>query len=153
MSSDLQATAKRLTELAKTTPTAEERMEVKEAAMSKWEGSQVAAARTLCAWGDDDSLRAVRELLERLSQDRKRHSSIMAVGRALSENLKPEDLDWVLALYFKKANPHNRIWLAQLLVATPREPTLKALEAKVDVRGYDTNEVRDAIAAVRSCVS
>jgi hypothetical protein len=153
MSLDFQATAKRLAELAETSPTPEGRKEVSEVALSKWEGLQVAAARTLCTWGDEDSLRTVRELLERLSQDRQRHSSILAVGRALSRSLKLQDLDWVLALYFEKANPHNRIWLSQLLVATPREPTLKALEARIDVRGYDQTEVRDAIAAVRSFVS
>jgi hypothetical protein len=150
MSSDLQVTAARLAELAKTSPTAGERREVEEAAKSKWEGTQVAAARTLCAWGDSQSLRSVRELLERLAQDRSRHASISAVAKALSPNLKLSDLDWVLELCFKTANPHNRTWLMELFTGTPPGPTLKALESRVDARGYNAKEVRSAIAAVRS---
>ena len=43
MSLDFQATAKRLAELAETSPTPEGRKEVSEVALSKWEGLQVAA--------------------------------------------------------------------------------------------------------------
>jgi hypothetical protein len=97
---DLRAICARLESLMHVQPTGEDRVEVAEALHSKWEGVQVWAGRCLSAWGDDRSAQALRGWLESTLTKEAGWAVRGEAIRALCRCYRPQDVGWLLDLYF-----------------------------------------------------
>ena len=140
----------RIAKLGDAVPSESARVELESAIQSKWQGLQVSAARSFLAWGDGQSVSAVKALLSELSKSRQNFSSVSTVAIALSSHLQAADLKWVLQLYFRESNPHNRSHLLPLFHRLPANDAAAALERCLDTKGYDAKEVRMAIHSLTS---
>ena len=96
---DLRAICGELNRIGLRPVTPKAHAKVQEALSSKWEGVQIAAAKTLSQWGDDESSQALRNLLDSVAAKPGRQSAALAIAKLLGPQLKPSDLDWVVDLY------------------------------------------------------
>jgi hypothetical protein len=78
--------------------TPERRKIVAQGLASKWEGSQVAALKALAAWGDRESVEAIRDYLAAAFERKTGWSVRGAAIRALVPLVGPEDAGWITAL-------------------------------------------------------
>ena len=141
MSLDLKSHCEHLAALGTKPPSASARRELEEGLRSKWEGAQITAARALAAWGDADSLAAVRMVLAEISAKPARWSAVDAITKALVPHVTPDDSTWILDLYFDHCRKENRFTMMPLLEALPVQETFNAIKA----RGRKPQQDMDAI--------
>ncbi len=98
-------------------PTASARAAVDAALGSKWNGLRVTAVKTLCRWGDAQSLRTTREALARECAGDGRASACEPMAKALAPHLRERDFEWALDLYLNQAHRSHRWQLHPLLQA------------------------------------
>lgn len=99
---DLQDQAEKLRGLGDCKPNSERMSIVREALSSKWEGVQSIALRVLGQWGGEEAIQMIRRFLEDAFA-REHGWSIRGVAiDALVELVGPDDVDWVLELYFSR---------------------------------------------------
>lgn len=115
----LQDDAVKLKDLAGRRPTPERRALVREALASKWEGTQSIALQVLAAWGGRPAVETIREFLVH-AFTRKHGWSIRRVAvETLARIAGPEDVDWVLELYFSRPADLDKHELLPLVLRLP----------------------------------
>jgi hypothetical protein len=96
---------------------------------SKWEGVQVHAGRALGAWGDAESVAALRSWVERCLQKEAGWSVLGEAAACMASHVSPQHVQWALDLYFGEDDRVKRHSLLALLEHVPRS----TLAARADV--------------------
>ncbi len=81
-------------------PRKPERDNVLAALHGPYEGLQSVAAQTLGAWGDRESVAALRSYVANIRERRQSGGILRAVSKALAECVEEEDAPWLLDFYF-----------------------------------------------------
>jgi hypothetical protein len=111
----LQAEADKIRSVIGRRATQERRDLVNQALSSKWEGTQAQAIKALAAWGDRDSIEAIRGYLV-TAYDRKYGWAVRGVAiRALASVIGPEDAGWIGELCRSRASGLERHELRPLI--------------------------------------
>ena len=111
--------------------TSKRRKEVHEALQSKWEGVQVWAGRVLASWGDRDSIDRLRDWLESSLAKETGWAIRGEAVKALCECYKPEDIPWLLDLYFKTEDRLRRYELLPLVTALPQDMVRRRIKTEL----------------------
>lgn len=132
MTTDFKNLCARLEGLAHSRPDEERRREVEDALHSKWEGVQVWAGRVLAAWGGRRSIEALRGWLESARPKEAGWAVRGEAIRALCQCYEPEDVSWLLDLYFETSDRLLRHEFLPVITALPEAAVRKRinLEAK-----------------------
>jgi HEAT repeat protein len=118
---ELQAEADTLNKLGQLKPTPERLAQVKSALSSKWEGTQSIALRVLGRWGGRGAVGIIRDYLE-AALAREHGWGIRGVAvQLLADLVGPQDVDWVLDLYFCRPTLLGKHELLPLVVRLPSE--------------------------------
>lgn len=142
---ELQAEAATLEGLGKLKPSAERVARVKTALSSKWEGTQALAIGVLAQWGGRESVELIKTFLTDAFA-RKFGWSVRGVAiRALAELVGPEDVDWVLNLYFEQPQFLEKHELLRLVIRLPVKPARPRL-----VRELGSDDALNRQAAVKA---
>ncbi|MFO1251018.1 MAG: zinc-ribbon domain containing protein [Inhella sp.] len=113
----LRTEVRALRALGDAVPTAAARRSIESALHSKWNGLRVTAVKTLCRWGDAQSVRCAREALARECAGDGRASACAPMAKALATHVCEADLAWVMDLYLNQAHRSHRWQLHPLLQA------------------------------------
>ncbi|HJU74197.1 MAG TPA: HEAT repeat domain-containing protein [Gemmatimonadaceae bacterium] len=143
---ELSRKAAALRELANAPPIAETRSLVADALHDKFEGVQAVALDVLGAWGDPESLAALREFLK-TAFTRKFGWAIRGVAvRNLIPHVSATDVDWILDLYFTRPDALTKHELVRLVIALPPEGARARLVA--ELRSPDRLNRQAAVKAI-----
>lgn len=111
---ELQVEADQVSSIIGRRATPERRDLLKQALSSKWEGTQVHAIKALAAWGDRDSIGAIRDFLV-AAFDRNHAWAVRGVAiRALAPIIGPEDAEWIAELRRSRSSGSERHELRHL---------------------------------------
>lgn len=137
-----------LDSLARSRPNRNARAEVEAALHSKWEGLQVHAGRALAAWGDRESVDALRDWL-RTSLGKPSGWSVTGEAVAcLQRCCTADDANWILDAYFQTSDRLARNSLLALLDVVP-VPLLEARIRTESEAGHAAHSEAASIAARR----
>ena len=116
---DINTECEKLEALARSRPNVVARATVLAGLRSKWEGVQVHAGRALAAWSDPDSVSALRDwLIASLGKEAGWSVTSQAV-KCVAQAHSPDDLPWMLDLYFSQPDGLKRHDLLPLTDCAP----------------------------------
>ena len=138
---DLRVVVAHLRALGQRGASVERRSEIEAALAHKFEGVQSVAAQVLGQWGGRESIPALRQWLHDCLGRRFGWSiRDVAVG-VLADLVGPEDVDWVLDLYFEAEGVLLKRELLFIVMVLPPEA---ARERLVSMTRHDARETRQA---------
>ena len=153
MPNDLHAICEELRQIGLNPETPAARAKLEKALSSKWDGVQVAAAKALSRWGDQRSVRSLKELLSLVASKPNRNSTTHGVVKALYPHIKSSDLDWVIDVFVRGSRADNRGWIAMLFGAFPANEVRRRLAAEKLHGGKLERDVRAEIFCLDSRIS
>ena len=116
---DINTECEKLEALARSRPNVVARATVLAGLRSKWEGVQVHAGRALAAWADPESVSALRDwLIASLGKEAGWSVTSQAV-KCVAQAHSPDDLPWMLDLYFSQPDRLKRHDLLPLTDCAP----------------------------------
>ena len=127
---EISGICEQLSSLARSRPNRLARDTVMAGLDSKWEGVQVHAGRALSAWGDAESVAALRAWLERCLQKEAGWSVLGEAVAALTPHVSEAGAAWALDLYFATTDRTARHDLLPLL--DPIGPAIRAERARAE---------------------
>jgi hypothetical protein len=145
---DHKAITEHLRSLGTREATSDSRIELLGALASKHDGIRVVAAQSLCQWGDQASIVAVKESLWTLATKPSRFSAVGAICHALGPRLDSSDLDWVMSLFCEQSHNDNCGTVGFLLCEFPAASVCARLEL-VPIQGRD-GPFRRALSVAKS---
>ena len=103
-----------------------------EALYAKAHGIRINAAKVLAAWGDKESIDALRSLLVEYSAKPKGHytSDLATIINLITPHVEKLDREWAIELYFSPETVESEFHLRQLLYAFPLKATASALAGR-----------------------
>jgi hypothetical protein len=141
----LHAICEELRQLGLRPETLAARKKLEEALSSKWDGVQVAAAKSLSRWGDPRSVHSLKELLVAVAGKPGRQSTTHGVVKSLCPHLQPSDLDWLIDVFINRSRADNRLWIGGLFEAFAPNEVRRRLAAKRLHDGKAAEAVHGAI--------
>ena len=137
--------AERLRHLGSLKPN-EERMSVAEEALSsKWEGVQSVALQVFGGWGGEKAIHLIRRFLEGAFVREHGWSIRKVAVTELAKLVGPDDVDWVLDLYFSRPGVLGKHELLPIVLSLPPAKAKAGL-----VRGLSSNDPTIRQAAVKA---
>ncbi len=129
---ELHDIAQRLSELGKKKPSATARREVTEALSAKAHGIRINAAKVLAEWGDNESIEALKNLLEVCTMQKQTDfgSKLSTIVDLLIPHVDKLERDWMIELYFSTIDSTTKHNLRPLLYAFPLKATASAIAAR-----------------------
>lgn len=118
--------------LGKRKPHQEARARLNAALTSKWESVRLVAARALAEWGDEESIMAIRGLLEDLVTMPRHSTPTLQVTGLLEHRLRRADFEWVVDLFLHQAHPDNRQFLDGLFRQFPPSMVRRRFEMELE---------------------
>ncbi len=141
---DLHERCAHLDSLARSRPNRNARAEVEAALHSKWEGLQVHAGRALAAWGDRESVDALRNWL---CTSLGKPAGWSVTGEAvacLQRCCIADDASWILYIYFHASDRLARHSVLPLLDVVP----VPVLEARIRIESEASDAARSEAASI-----
>jgi hypothetical protein len=127
---------------------------VERALRSKWDGVKVTGTKTLASWGDETSLRLVREILVEVIRKEARWSAASAIAKTLAPHLSEEDLPWIFGTVLEASRHENAFVLWPLFERLDPRETAKAIEGKLsNAASLDTGVLKFALKRAQSRAS